>query len=80
MQSLKTQLAGAEQVLLEQQQALSIAQSQMAFWTQQDAQYPELSQGDTNVPQWTQSVASNQKSIATIQAQIARLQAQIAAQ
>jgi hypothetical protein len=79
LQVLKQQLAADQQVLADQQAGLTMAQSQLAFWQAQDAENPELSQGDTNVPIWTQAVASDQHLLATVQAQIAQLHAQIAA-
>ena len=76
---LKQNLASDEQILAEQLSALTQAQSMLAFWQQQDADNPVLSQGDTNVPIWTQAVASDQGLVSTVEAHIAQLQAQIAA-
>lgn len=77
--ALLQQIAADQQVLADQQAALPAAQSELAFWQKQDAENPVLSQGDTNVPLWTEAVASDQHLLATVQAQIAQLQAQIAA-
>jgi hypothetical protein len=79
LQLLKQQLATQRQVLADQQAGLTMAQSQLAFWQEQDAENPELSQGDTNVPQWTQAVAADQHLVATVQGQVTHLLAQIAA-
>ncbi len=79
LQVLKQNLASDEQILAEQLSALTQAQSMLAFWQQQDADNPVLSQGDTNVPIWTQAVASDQGLVSTVEAHIAQLQAQIAA-
>ena len=79
LQVLKQQLAADQQLLADQAAGLTQAQSMLAFWQQQDAENPVLSQGDTNVPLWTQAVASDEHTVATVQQQIAQLEAQIAA-
>lgn len=79
LQALKAQLAADQQLVATWQAALTQAQSMLAFWQEQDAENPMLSQGDTNVPIWTQAVASDQGLVTTVQTQIAQLQAQIAA-
>ncbi len=80
LQELEQQLAADEQVLAEQQTALTNAQSRLAFWegTPQQPQPAEVQQ--INVPIWTQAVASDQHTVATVQAQINQLFAEIAAQ
>jgi hypothetical protein len=77
---LEQQLAADEQVLAEQQTALTNAQSTLAFWegTPEQPQPAEVQQ--INVPIWTQAVASDQHTVATVQAQINQLFAEIAAQ
>ena len=77
---LEQQLAADEQVLAEQQTALTNAQSMLAFWegTPEQPQPAEVQQ--INVPIWTQAVASDQHTVATVQAQINQLFAEIAAQ
>jgi hypothetical protein len=79
LQVLEQNLASDEQILAEQQGGLTQAQSMLAFWQQQDADNPVLSQGDTNVPLWTQAVAADQGTVSTVEAHIAQLKAQIAA-
>jgi hypothetical protein len=77
LQTLQSQLAADQLLILNEQQTLYQANLQLDFWLAQPKDPSGLE--DPNVPQWQQAVASTQNTLNTVQAQIDRLTAQIAA-